>query len=39
MTSKVKNIVFLFLFVVVSVIAAKWIGEKVPAIGKYTSTI
>ena len=37
MEMNVKNIIMLFLFVVISVLVAKWIGEKIPAIGTVTS--
>lgn len=34
-----KNIVVMFIFVVVAVLAAKAIGNKIPAIGQYTNQI
>ena len=39
MPSNMKSAVFLFLFIIASVVAAKWIGQKIPAVGKVTNTI
>lgn len=35
----VKNIIVMFVFIVVAVLVAKWLGQKVPAIGKFTEQI
>lgn len=35
----VKNIIVMFIFVVLAVLVAKWLGKKVPAIGQYTEQI
>ena len=35
----VKNMLFLFLFVIAAILVAKWLGNRVPAIGKITNQI
>ncbi len=39
MKMTIKNMLVMFVFVIVCILVAKAIGEKVPAVGKFTEKI